>query len=81
MKKHYTFELDYEITNCNICPFRHERVLHEDIESRNTMTGTVTIMRRESVCILLQELLVAPHHVGGYKTKCPLQVEKVEGLR
>lgn len=70
--KEYRIVLDFDINNCNDCPFKHERILHEGLDTRNVLSGTVSITRRETYCPLLKEIIEQPYTVNGYTTKCPL---------
>lgn len=70
--KEYRIKLDYEIGDCTSCPFKNEHTVYENINSRDVLTGTMAIIRKETLCPLLNERIDTPHQVNGYKTKCPL---------
>lgn len=71
--KEYRVILDFEINSCTDCPFRHEKIFHENVTSVNLLSGTMSITRIESYCPFLKEKIDQPHIVDRYNTKCPLK--------
>jgi hypothetical protein len=68
----YKVRLNYKVESCVMCPFRHESITHENIESFDKLSGVVTIARRQSFCPLTELPIFAPENVEQYNSKCPL---------
>ena len=69
----YKIALGYKITECMNCPFRHEMIRHEGVESNDKLSGVVEIVRRSSDCVLKQEPIMLNELVEGYNSQCPLK--------
>ncbi len=69
----YKIQLPFKIIECISCPFRHEVVQHEGVESADKLSGVVQIIRRASHCILKNEPILINQQVEGYNSQCPLK--------
>lgn len=68
----YTIQLNDRIQDCRTCPFRHENLSYENINSNDELTGTINICRKNSYCILRNETITRNETVDTYKSLCPL---------
>lgn len=69
----YKLKLKYKVENCYQCPFRHERVIQEPVETRDKLTGIVSISRIISNCTLKDEPILTNEFVEAFESKCPLK--------
>ena len=69
----YKIKLNYKVENCSGCPFRHEIVCHENVESQDKLSGVVSIISRKSHCMLKNEPILVSESVERYDGKCPLK--------
>lgn len=69
----YKIKLPCKVENCVSCPFRREHISHENIESMDKLSGTISITKRNSSCMLKEEPLFMSEIVEGYNSKCPLK--------
>jgi hypothetical protein len=69
----YTVKLPFKIENCLNCPFRHEMIMNEGVESLDKLTGVMQITRRLSCCNLKDEPILMNESVESYNSKCPLK--------
>ena len=69
----YKIKLNFKVENCTNCPFRHEAIVPENVESMDKLSGIVSITRRLSHCMLKDEPILVSEVVEGYNSKCPLK--------
>lgn len=69
----YKIRLDFKVENCTNCPFRHEMMCSENLESTDKLSGVVCITRKMSQCMLKNEPILFSELVEGYNSKCPLK--------
>lgn len=69
----YQVKLPYKIECCAACPFRHEELTYEGINSVDKLSGVVNITRRQSFCNLRGEPIFTNENVEDYNSKCPLK--------
>lgn len=69
----YKIKLPFKIESCSGCPFRREYIINEIIESNDKLTGTVSITKRNSSCLLKEEPIFVNESVESYNSKCPLK--------
>jgi hypothetical protein len=69
----YKIELNFKVENCLNCPFRHEFISSENVESMDKLSGITSITRRVSHCLLKNEPVLVNEIVEGYNSKCPLK--------
>lgn len=69
----YNIKLSFKVENCSGCPFRHENIIYENIDSVDKLSGVTCITRRMSDCVLKNELITNNELVEAYDSKCPLK--------
>lgn len=69
----YKIKLNFKIENCATCPFRNERIIHDDVQSLDRINGVVGIVRISSICPLKDEPILMNEPVESYNSKCPLK--------
>ncbi len=69
----YKVKLPFKIESCIMCPFRREHTIYENIDSPDKISGTVTIIKKQSYCALRDEPIFQNERVEDYSSKCPLK--------
>ena len=69
----YKITIPFKIESCMNCPFRHEKIQHEAMQSVDVLSGVIEIIRRQSYCIMKNESIIISELVEGYNSKCPLK--------
>ena len=69
----YKITLPFKIVNCVDCPFRHQKVVYEPIESMDKISGVTQVMRIESFCMTKDEQILRSESVESYNSSCPLK--------
>lgn len=69
----YKIKLNFKIDNCSHCPFRHENMINENVESMDKLSGITCITRRTSHCMVKNEPIFVSESVDNYNSKCPLK--------
>lgn len=69
----YNIKLNFKVERCEFCPFRHEQLINEGVESMDKLSGIVNILRKSSDCILTGQQIIHSEYVEGFNSKCPLK--------
>ena len=69
----YKINVPFKIESCMNCPFRHENIQHEAMQSVDVLSGVIEILRRQSYCMIKNESIIISESVDGYNSRCPLK--------
>lgn len=69
----YKIKLPFKIESCITCPFRHEHSIYENIDSLDKLSGTITIIKKQSTCFIKGTPIFENEKVEAYDSKCPIK--------